>query len=236
MDTIEEIQRALERLPRDDRAVVSFWLQRLIRNLDEQEYRVEEPRAAHQTARQPYLTFEEYLEFEERSPIRHEYVNGVVHAMSGASLAHNGIAGNLFASFHAHLRGGPCKALVADMKLYLKNADDEIAYYPDVMVACERDRWTDRYVRDPKLVIEVQSPSTRNIDLREKLINYRRIASVEEYIIAAQDARELTIHRRASNWIPELVTGKDAVAEFRSIDLSLPLAQVYEDVPNVSDS
>ncbi len=233
MQTIEEIQRAVGRLSAGDRETVMFWLQDLLQHgedEEDEEDRIGEPRSAYRLAPSTYLTLEEYDQLEEKSPVRHEYINGVPYAMSGASVAHNSAAGNLFAAFHAHLRGGPCRAFMADQQLHMRSDADEIIYYPDVMVACQRDHWTKNKVRNPKLIVEVLSPSTREIDRREKSLNYRRTASVEEYVIVAQDAHELAIHRRKEHWRREVVAGPDAVAEFRSIGLSLPLAQIYEGV------
>lgn len=235
MYTIEAIQQAVERLSPGDLVAFRLWLQDFMHRVEDEQNReaeasrVEEPRAAYPLARSGLLTLEEYDALEEQSPVRHEFINGVTYAMTGASAPHNRVAGNLFAAFHAHLRGGPCWAFMSDMQLYIKNDTDEIAYYPDVMVACDRERWMDNKVRDPKLVIEVLSPSTREIDRREKSLNYRRLASIEEYVTAAQDEHKLTIHRRSDRWRPDLVAGPDAVAEFRSIGLSLALAQIYED-------
>lgn len=235
MHTIEEIQRAVWRLSPGNREAVMFWLQDLLQHGQDEkdrteEHRIEEPRSAYQVGPSPHLTLEEYDQLEERSPVRHEYINGVLYAMSGASVAHNGVAGNLFAAFHAHLRGGPCRAFMADQQLHMKSDADEIIYYPDVMIACQRDDRTKNKIRNPKLIVEVLSPSTREIDRREKSLNYRRTASIEEYVIAAQDAHELVIHRRTEHWQREVVAGPDGLAEFRSIGLSLPLAQIYEEV------
>ncbi len=230
MYAVADIQRAIERLSSGDREVVRFWLQDLIQHAEDDEHRVEESRPAYEAAPSSLLTLEEYDQLEERSQVRHEFINGVMYAMTGASVAHNSVAGNLFAPFHAHLRGSPCRAFTADMQLYMKSDTDEIVYYPDVMVACQRERWMKNKIRDPKLVVEILSPSTREIDRREKSLNYRRAASIEEYVIAAQDARELMIYRRKEHWRAELIAGPDAVAEFRSIGLSLPLERIYEDV------
>lgn len=230
MHTIKEIQRVLARLSPGDRESLMFWLQDLLQHGEDAANRVEEPQSAYRLDSTRHLTLEEYDQLEEQSPVRHEYINGVLYAMSGASIAHNCLAGNLFAAFHAHLRGSPCKAFTADQQLHMKSGADEIIYYPDVMVACQRDQWTKNKVRNPKLIVEVLSPSTREIDRREKSLNYRRTSSIEEYVIAAQDAPELAIHRRREHWRREVVTGPDAIIEFRSIGLALPLARIYEDV------
>ncbi len=182
------------------------------------------------SAPSPLVTVEEYLLHEANGTVRHEYIGGRIHAMAGTSEAHNLIAGNVFAAVHAHLRGGPCKAYMADFKVRLEIHREDIFYYPDVMVACQRVGVEQYYLRYPTLLVEVLSPSTENIDRREKLLNYPQISTVEEYALVAQDPREITIHRRAEGWIPRLVTAPDALVEFRSIKLSLPFARIYEGV------
>jgi Uma2 family endonuclease len=168
------------------------------------------------------------LEFEEQSPVRHEYVNGAVYAMNGVSVAHARIARELVMTVGGHLRGGPCELFSTDLKLRIRTDTDEVFYYPDMMVACQRDDWGANYVRNPKLVAEILSPSTQHIDRREKAMTYRRIASLEEYVLLAQDDHKVIVHRRAENWRPQSYTGPQATVEFRSIGLSVPLVQIYE--------
>jgi Uma2 family endonuclease len=182
------------------------------------------------TAAAPLVSVEDYLRHEAEGTARHEYIGGRIHAMAGGSERHNLLAGNLFAAFHAHLRGGPCKAYMADFKVRLEINREGIFYYPDVMVACQRVGVEQYYLRYPTLVVEVLSPSTENIDRREKLLNYPQISTLDEYVIVAQDAVEVTIHRRAEDWVPRVLTAKDASLEFRSIKLTLGLGQVYEGV------
>jgi Uma2 family endonuclease len=112
--------------------------------------------------------------------------------------------------------------------LRLKVGHDDVFYYPDVMVACQREDASEYYLQLPKLIIEVLSPSTEKTDRREKALNYRQIAALEEYVLIAQNRSHLEIQRRADDWRPTLVTSPDATAEFRSIGLSLPLTQIYE--------
>jgi Uma2 family endonuclease len=148
--------------------------------------------------------------------------------MTGASLAHVRITRELVSAFRSHLRGGPCEPFSTDLKLLIRSDTDEIFYYPDVIVACQREHWGPNYVRNPKLVAEILSPSTQHIDRREKAMTYRRIASVEEYVLLAQDDHKVTVQRRAENWRPQSYSGPEAAVEFRSIGLSVPLAQIYE--------
>lgn len=173
------------------------------------------------------VSVEAYLEGEARAEIKHEYLAGELYAMTGASAPHNLIAGNLFSALHAHLRGGPCRVFMSDMKLRLRDALDDYFYYPDLMVTC-RPEDNARYWREqPKLVLEVLSESTERIDSREKLFAYRQIAALEEYVLVAQDRREVTLFRRAEGWGALHLHG-DAELELASLGLRLPLDQVYE--------
>jgi Uma2 family endonuclease len=104
---------------------------------------------------------------------------------------------------------------------------DDIFYYPDIMVACGHIGIEKYYLSNPTLIVEVLSPSTESIDRREKALHYRQISTLEEYVLVAQDAPEVTIYRRADEWALSTLRALQDVAEFRSIDLSLPLAEIY---------
>jgi Uma2 family endonuclease len=230
VDTLKEIKLALERLSIHDCETVAGWLHELI-DAGERRYRVAEPQSTYALDEPPHMTMDEYFEFEEQSQFRHEYVNGVVYAVNGPSVTHVRITGELLVAFKAHLRGGPCEAFATDLQLQIRVDEDEIVYYPDLIVACNREEWGDHFVRNPKLVAEVLSPSTRHIDRREKAMTYRRVASIEEYVLLEQKEHKITVHRRAEGWKPRVYTGPHAVAEFRSVALSVPLSQIYEGMP-----
>ena len=82
------------------------------------------------------ISVEDYIAGEESRNVRHEYINGEIHAMGGASTRHNTIAGNIFAAIRSHFSDGPCQVFIADMKVRLSISDEEIFYYPDVLVSC----------------------------------------------------------------------------------------------------
>jgi len=184
------------------------------------------------TAHQHPLSVEDYLAYEADGRLRHEYIAGEIFAMTGASLEHNIIAGNLFNAISNHLRGGPCRAFMSDFKLRLKNGMDHIFYYPDVMVACGREGIEKYYLTNPKLIVEVLSPTTEAIDRREKALHYRQVPTLEEYALIAQESHEVTIYRRDhTSWESSAVSTLAATVEFRSIDLLLPLSAIYEGLP-----
>ena len=181
------------------------------------------------TARKiPRLTFDEYLAFENASETRHEFVDGLVYAMAGSTDTHGLIAGNIFAAVHGHLPAS-CQAFMSDMKLRIRLDRAEYVYYPDLLVSCAPADRARLWREQPILLVEVLSPSTARVDEGEKLDHYKRIASLEEYVIIAQDTMRVEIFRRANGWSPEFFYADDTVT-FTSIDLSLPVSQIYRRV------
>ncbi|MBW4570170.1 MAG: Uma2 family endonuclease [Tolypothrix carrinoi HA7290-LM1] len=182
------------------------------------------------------FTFEEYLELEQHSEIRHEYLGGQVFAMSGGSKQHNLIAGNIYSRLRSHLRGGSCSVFMADMKVRIELASQNksIFYYPDVIVTCDpqdQDRFSLNY---PCLIIEVLSPSTEITDRREKLVNYRTLESLQEYVLVSQDEIKVEVYRKDTqgNWSVQILV-KDDNLELNSVGLTLTMADIYEDVLTV---
>ena len=176
------------------------------------------------------MSVADYLALEETSAVRHEFVAGEIHAMSGGSRAHNRIALNLATAFQVGLRGGPCEVFISDFKVRLEVAREVFFYYPDVVVSCHPAEIEKYFLRSPTLVAEVLSPSTETIDRREKHTHYRQASSLEEYVLVAQDRPELTLFRRALDWQGEVFTSPDARVEFRSIAQSITLAEIYAGV------
>ena len=177
---------------------------------------------------QTYLSVEDYLAGEKESQVRHEYVDGQVYAMAGASDRHNRIAGNIFARLSDHLAEGPCEPFISDMKI---RASARLFYYPDVVVTCEAGG--DRYTKtQPVLIVEVLSPSTERIDRYEKLLAYRQVPSLQEYVLMAQERMLVEIYRRSSDeeWEHEILTEPEDGLALKSVGLSLSLAQIYRRV------
>ena len=173
------------------------------------------------------MTLEEYLELEETSPLRHEFINGVLFAMSSPSVLHQEIVANLMHSISNHIER-PCRVFSPGLNLVIRRHSKEISYLPDVLVDCRPDTRDRRYVRNPKLIVEILSPSTQRIDRCEKLQNYRQIDSVEEYVIVAQDEKHVIVYPRAERWKPRVYGPLDAAVEFRSIGLTMPMSELYD--------
>lgn len=177
------------------------------------------------------LTVEEYLEAEKSSDIRHEYVAGQVFAMAGASENHNLISGNMYMILRSHLRGSSCRAFMSDMKIKIKIKNANIFYYPDVIVTCDPEDKEKFFKTHPSLIIEVLSSSTATIDKREKRLNYQNIDSLKEYVLIHQNQIKVEVYRRddEGNWLTEIL-GKDDKLHLESVNLTLTMADIYEDV------
>jgi Uma2 family endonuclease len=177
-----------------------------------------------------YLSVAEYLAGEQISDVKHEYVGGSVYAMAGTTRTHNSISLRLATRLGTHLGGGPCQTYVNDVKVRLLIRGEDLFYYPDLMVGCDPRDTDELWLRFPKLIIEVLSPSTERLDRREKFWSYITIPTLEEYVLVAQESPAVTIHRRRTDWQPEAIVGLDSTFHLESVDLTLPLRALYENV------
>lgn len=173
----------------------------------------------------------EYLEAEAKSEIRHEYIDGEVFAMAGGSKKHNLIAGNTYSRLRSHLRGRGCDVFMSDMKVNLRllHQNKTIFYYPDIVVTCNPQDQDQFSVNCPCLIIEVLSPGTEMIDKREKLVNYKAISSLQEYVLISQDQIKIEVYRHdlEGNWTRE-VSGEEHDLRLNSVDLTLTMADIFE--------
>lgn len=182
-------------------------------------------------ARLAILSEEDYLAGEELPGPRHEYVRGEIFAMAGASKAHGTLTLNLATAIRAHLRGTPCRAWVADMKVRIAAAG--AYYYPDLVATCSpadlAPEAPKNYLEAPKLVVEVLSPTTEKVDRREKWFAYRQLPSLEEYLLIDQERQWVEVFRRCDEgWLQE-IAGPDETVPLASLGLTLTLAEIYED-------
>lgn len=182
-----------------------------------------------QRKQKTYISVAEYLAGEREGDVRHEYIEGEVYALAGASDRHNRIAGNIYARLLAHLGEGPCEPFISDMKIKVAA---EIFYYPDVVVTCDAAAGADPYFRaEPRLIVEVISPSTERIDRHEKMAAYMRVPSLHEYVLAAQDEMRVEIYRRRdAEWEVSIFTVAEEQLEFASLHLSMSVAEIYRNV------
>lgn len=180
----------------------------------------------------------EYLAFEEKSAIRHEFANGKVYAMAGAEWEHVMIVQSTSAALYAQLRGKNCRVAANDLRL--KVTSKTVSYrYPDIMVICGEPNFIEnrQIIDNPTLIIEVLSPSTALEDRNAKLDEYRSIASVQDYLLVSVDAPKVEIFSRfeGEKWLYAATRGLDASVDLPSIACKLALADVYEQVKFTND-
>ncbi|TAF57238.1 MAG: Uma2 family endonuclease [Oscillatoriales cyanobacterium] len=181
-----------------------------------------------------YIHPEDYLAGELASPVKHEYRDGEVLAMSGGTQNHATIILNLATALKLHLRGSGCRPFAENMKVQVRVAD--AYYYPDIAVTCdERDRQPEQhFIEHPRLIIEVLSPSTAKFDRDVKFADYRTLESLVEYVLVASDRREVEVFRRqeSGRWTQQgYRSGEDEGVRLESVDFAIGLREVYEDTP-----
>jgi len=170
------------------------------------------------------LCVEEYLAGELESQVRHEYVDGEIYAMVGANDRHGLITLNL-AGYLSQRLPDRCQVFSSDIKVRIQAAEREIFYYPDVLVSCDpRDR--EPYYRQyPCLIIEVLSPHTARLDRFEKLMFYRQLDTLAEYLLVSQDYRQVEVFRRAEQWDATRYTKGEV--PLQSVDLAIAIDEIY---------
>ena len=189
---------------------------------------------------QPYLTVGEFLASEELSEGKYEYLSGIIYAMAGAGEPHNRIAISLAGMLYNRLRGRRCEAFGSEMKVRIDfpSSGNTYFYYPDAMIACNPAGAGHPWREQPAALFEIISESTRQIDEREKRAAYLGLGSLEAYVRIELDRAEAIVERRTiEGWKLERFTGLDAVIRLPTIEIELPLAELYERVtfPNSTE-
>lgn len=175
------------------------------------------------------MSVEEYFALDENSPdTRYEYLDGYVYMMSGGSANHATIGGNIYALLKGLLRGGPCRAYNSDVKVKVA---EKRYFHPDVTVTCDpQDRGTTKIIQSPRLVVEVLSPSAEVFDRGGKLQYYLTYPSIEEYLLVNVRSMRVERYRKEQKrWIYDAFEAGDVI-EIASLDVRLPIEDVYEDV------
>ncbi|MBK1718625.1 Uma2 family endonuclease [Thiocystis violacea] len=175
------------------------------------------------------LSVDDYLATEDGADIRHEYIDGELYAMTGASDRHGLITLNLASYLRPLLRGTPCQLFANDMKVRLRINEQDVFYYPDLLLSCDPSDRATYYRAQPCLLVEVLSDSTARIDRREKFWAYQTIPSLREYLLISQTAHEVEVYRRADGWVQKIIT--HGSVRLDCLDVALPLDVIYEDVP-----
>jgi Uma2 family endonuclease len=185
------------------------------------------------TERQTFYTPEEYLAMEREAQEKSEYYSGQIYAMAGGSPEHNLIGFNIAGLLHARLRGSPCRGFTSDQRVRV--TETGLYTYPDVTVVCGELQFDDARrdtLTNPALLIEILSPSTEAYDRGEKFAHYRRIESLQEYVLIAQDQPRVERFLRQSDgtWNYRAAEGVEGRLRLESVGVELLLSEVYEGV------
>ena len=172
------------------------------------------------------------LRLEAVSPVKSEFLAGIVYAMPDASLRHNVITSNIALLLRAHLRGSLCRVFMAEVKLRVAKFNSY--YYPDVMVTCDPRYQAvssgDTLIETPRLIVEVLSASTEATDRREKLQAYRSLPSLQEYVLVSQETATVEIHRRQGVFGWQIITlSPGDPVELSSVELVTDFATLYDE-------
>jgi len=179
------------------------------------------------------FTVREYLEREERSPTKHEFYQGEIFAMAGASIRHNVIAGNVFAILHALLKGTGCRPYSSDQRIKIETAG--LFTYADICVICgdvQRAADDSHSAANPRVIVEVLSDSTEAYDRGEKFRLYRQLDSLQEYVLVSQIQPRIDKFVRYEDgaWLMSPVDSLEESVELKSIGCRLRLAEIYDGV------
>lgn len=176
------------------------------------------------------MTYEEYVASEATSPVKREFIRGQIYAMAGGTPEHGALAAAMIGELRAALRGKPCRVYSSDLRVRI--VDTEMATYPDASVVCgrlETAAGDPNGVVNPTLLVEVLSESTEAYDRGVKAAHYRRIPSLKEYVLVAQDEPRIEVYRRNDDggWVLyEARPGQHL--ELRTVGVMLDVNAVYE--------
>ena len=175
-----------------------------------------------------HYSVEEYFLLEEASEVRHEFINGNLYEMSGASIKHHFICQNLFLILRTFLKPKGFNVFIENVKV--KIADSDIYFYPDIVVTNEPLNEGNRYVQfQPQLLAEVVSDSSRTKDMVDKLIQYQKFPSLKYYLIVEQDKHEVIVVSRNAegNWQSETYNQPEAIINLPSLEIQVTLNEIY---------
>jgi Uma2 family endonuclease len=177
------------------------------------------------------FTVEEYLDYENASPEKHEYYQGEIFAMAGAGKRHNLIFSNLFTEIGIRLKGKKCKPYGSDMRTHIP--ENSLFTYPDISIVCGdiiNSPWDKDSNMRPAVIIELLSPSIKNYDRGEKFTLYRDIPSLKEYILVDTESIHIEVFRLNDNARWELQEYKTIaeILDIKSVGVSVPISDIYE--------
>jgi Uma2 family endonuclease len=180
------------------------------------------------------LTAEQYLDIERRADTRSEFVDGEMYAMAGASFVHTATNDNIVRLVGNALAGTGCRTLSRNMRVLVERSG--MYTYPDLIIICGTpelvpDGHHDTLI-NPQVIFEITSPSSESYDRGKKFLNYQRIESLKEYVLVSQVSPrvERFVRQDDGTWIQTVFVGLDAILSLASVAVSIPLADIYENV------
>ncbi|MEZ6121631.1 MAG: Uma2 family endonuclease [Planctomycetaceae bacterium] len=176
-----------------------------------------------------HVSPEEFLRGEEFADGKHEYVDGRIYAMAGATDAHNRIASRVLGSLFGQLTGSSCEALNSDAKVRVSHKSRTYFYYPDAMIVCHSNPDSDHFQDQPVVIVEVVSESTRRTDEGEKRLSYLTIPSLQHYLLFEQDRPAVRVFSRNSDgeFEERSLSGVEIVIHLTPLTAQLRLADIY---------
>jgi Uma2 family endonuclease len=175
---------------------------------------------------------EEYLALERKSPTKHEYSRGEIFAMAGTTREHSLIGGNLARAIGIQIEDCPCEVHTSDLRVCV--SETGLYTYPDVVVVCGEPSFLDRELDtllNPTVIAEILSESTEAYDRGAKFRNYRRIPSLREFVLIAQDRMSVERYtRNGDEWILTEFTEPELILKLESIGCEVPLSRIYAKV------
>jgi Uma2 family endonuclease len=180
-----------------------------------------------------HYTVDEYFELERQSEDKHEYIDGKIYMMPGVMEEHDIIFGNTYTLLRTQLRKKGCYIRSGDMRVRI----NDIRYaYPDLTVICGKPELIKRQgvdlIVNPTVIIEIISSSTEGYDRGKKFELYKKIESLQEYVLIAQDRAQIEHYVRQADgkWLYDSASGLDAQLTLTSTAATLTLAEIYADV------
>ncbi|GAB2815144.1 Uma2 family endonuclease [Ferruginibacter profundus] len=192
------------------------------------ENKVEEP-----VLKYNYISEEEYLEQERTATEKHEYYEGEIYAMSGASAKHNRIFTNIFTDIGYKLKGKNCVPYGSDLRIHIPK--NTLYTYPDISIICGEMKLTDDKLdtaTNPSVIIEILSRSTRNYDRLEKFSLYRDIDTLQEYILVDSQRIHIERYSRSNNNAWQLIdnNSREDTLQISTVNIAIPLKDIYQDL------
>lgn len=179
------------------------------------------------------ITPAQYIEFEKTATVRHEYLDGEIFAMVGASLNHNRINANTVSELRNKLKNSSCEAFASDMRVKIQEIEKYT--YPDIVATCgdiDLESGEPDTLLNPIVIIEILSDSTESYDRGLKFEHYQHIQSLREYILISQDRCRIEKFKKAEDatWIYSSYTEKTQAVPIESINCDISLSEIYHRV------